>query len=62
MPIARHRRTAFLALLVLAGSCLMTVVAAVVRTGRDGKVTDWLALLAVAAIAGAWRLHRRPAD
>jgi uncharacterized membrane protein YqjE len=62
MPSDPLRRTAFLAALIVAVSCLVIVVVAVVRTGRDGNLTDWLALLAVAAIAGAWRLRSRPAS
>jgi hypothetical protein len=43
---------------LVAAICIVVVVVAVVMTGRDGSVSDWLALLAVGALVVAWR-HRR---
>jgi uncharacterized membrane protein YqjE len=39
--------------------CLVSVVVAVVATGRDGAVADWLGLLALGSLVVAWRLDRR---
>jgi len=51
-----HRMTFRISVLV-AAICIAGVVVAVVMTGRDGSVADWLALLAVGVILVAWR-HR----
>jgi len=55
----QSRRMAFLACLVVAVLCILGVLVAVVDTGRDGSVTDWLTVAAVAALILAWRLHRQ---
>jgi hypothetical protein len=53
--------TALLRLLALsvAGLCLVGVVVGVVMTGREGRITDLLAVAAVVALGIAWRLHSR---
>lgn len=53
--------TALLRLLALcvAGLCIVGVVIGVVWTGRDGRITDVLAVGAVAALVLSWRLHTR---
>jgi hypothetical protein len=53
--------TALLRLLVLcvAVLCTIGVVAGVVMSGRDGRITDLLVVVAVVASVVAWRLHGR---
>jgi hypothetical protein len=55
MTTARLR----LAALCVAALSVVGVVVGVVPTGRDGRVIDLLAVVAVAALVIAWRLHRR---
>ena len=55
----QSRRLALVASLVVAVLCILGVFVALVRTGRDGSVADWLAVAAVAALILAWRLHRQ---
>lgn len=50
-------RITFRISVLVAAICIVGVVVAVVMTGRDGSVADWLALLAVGALVVAWR-HR----
>jgi hypothetical protein len=46
----------------VAALCVTAVVVGVVSTGRDETLTAWLAVLAVAALVVAWRLHHRPSE
>jgi hypothetical protein len=39
--------------------CIVGVVVGVVMTGRDGRITDLLAIVAVVALVIASRLHSR---
>jgi hypothetical protein len=55
-PMEVSRLTFRISMLV-AAICVVCVVLAVVMTGRDGRVADWLALLAVGALVVACR-HR----
>jgi hypothetical protein len=50
-------RLIFRIAVLVAAICVVVVVVAVVMTGRDGSIADWLALLAVGALVVAWR-HR----
>ena len=47
----------FVASLAVAVLSIVGVLVTVVRTGRDGRVADWLAVVAVAALVLAWRLR-----
>jgi hypothetical protein len=55
MTTARLRLVA----LCVAVLSVVGVVVGVVATGRDERITDALAVVAVAALVIAWRLHRR---
>ncbi len=46
----------------VAALCATGAVIGVVSTGRDGALTDWFAVLTVAALVVAWRLHHRPSE
>lgn len=48
--------------LCAAALCVVGVVVGVVVTGPDGRVVDLLAVVAVATLVIAWRLHGRVRD
>jgi hypothetical protein len=55
MPTALLRLVA----LCVAALCVTGVVVSVVLNGTEGRTTDLLAVVAVAALVVAWRLHSR---
>jgi hypothetical protein len=52
------RRLALLGLALVAALCVVGVMVSVVINGTDGRLTDWLAVVAVAALVACWRLYR----
>jgi uncharacterized membrane protein YccC len=55
---SRLRRLALRGLALVAALCVAGVVVSVVIHGTDGRLTDWLAVVAVAALVACWRLYR----
>jgi integral membrane sensor domain MASE1 len=51
-------RLALLGLALVAALCVAGVVVSVVIDGTSERLSDWLAVVAVAALVGCWRLYR----